>query len=218
MNELELSLDGQLTQVGIEAVVVAGWTGRDRDAVEKHMAELEAVGIPRPSRAPVFYRVSAARLTTAMRIESTAASSGEAEAVLLQHNDKVYVGVGSDHTDREVESYGVAVSKEMCDKPIGREFWSYDDVSPHWDELTLRSWVDDEVLYQEGKLSALLHPDGLMKRSDPPLANGVLMFCGTFPAIGGIRPASSFRCELADPVHGRALSASYEMRVLPLVS
>ncbi len=68
---------------------------------------------------PIFYRASAARLTTDDAIEALgAASSGEAEFVLLRHGGRLWIGAGSDHTDREVEKYGVSVSKQMCDKPI----------------------------------------------------------------------------------------------------
>jgi uncharacterized protein DUF2848 len=218
MTELRLTLGGEDTSVAIDTVIVAGWTGRDRDAVEKHMAELEAVGVPRPSSAPVFYRVSATRLTTAPAIESTDASSGEAEPVLLQHGGELWVGTGSDHTDREVETYSVAVSKQLCDKPIAQEFWRYAEVAGHWDELVLRSWIDGDTLYQEGALSSLMEPDELLSKAEPRLENGTLMFCGTLAAIGGIRPAREFRYELADPVRGRSMSARYELRSLPLIS
>jgi hypothetical protein len=218
MTVLTLLLDGRRADVAIDTVTVAGWTGRDRAAVERHIAELEALGVPRPSTTPVFYRVSASRLTTAPAIESTEASSGEVEAVLLRHDDRLWVGVGSDHTDRAVEAYGVALSKQLCDKPIAEEFWMYDDVAGHWDQLALRSWIDDDVLYQEGTLSALLHPDELLALAEPRLGNGALMFCGTFAAIDGIRPASRLRFELEDPLLGRTISARYAMRTLPLVS
>ena len=44
------------------------------------------------------------------------------------------------------------------------------------------------------------------------------MFCGTFPAIGGIRPATRFRYQLEDPVRGRKLAGGYNVRALPLIS
>ena len=182
------------------------------------MAELEAVGVPRPSTSPVFYRVSASRLTTASSIESTASSSGEVEPVLLHHEGRLWVGAGSDHTDRDVETYSVAVSKQLCDKPVAGEFWRYDDVAGHWDELILRSWIDGDVPYQEGALSNLMNPEDLSSRAEPPLADGTLMFCGTLAAIGGIRSAREFRYELADPVLDRAIRGGYTMRSLPLVS
>jgi hypothetical protein len=218
MTELRLELDGRETTVAIDTVIVAGWTGRDPAAVEEHMAELEALGVPRPSSAPTFYRVSASRLTTAAAIETTEASSGEVEAVLLRYGGSMYVGAGSDHTDREVETYSVAVSKQLCDKPIAPQFWRYEEVAEHWDELILRSWIDDGVLYQEGTLSGLMSAQKLTSKAEPPLQDGTLIFCGTFGAIGGVRPAGEFRYELVDPVVGRAIGGRYEIRPLPLVS
>lgn len=218
MTQLTLRLDGDRTPVEIATVIVAGWTGRDRAAVEEHIAELAALGVPRPSSVPVFYRVSASRLVTAPAIESPSASSGEVEPLLLHHDGRLWLGVGSDHTDREVESYGVAVSKQLCDKPMAAELWPYEQVAEHWDRLVVRSWVDDDVLYQEGALAGLLHPDDLLALAEPQLRDGTLMFCGTVPAIGGIRPAGTFRYELADPVLGRTIEGRYAMRPLPLVS
>ena len=49
--------------IPVEQVVIAGWTGRDPVARDKHIAELEAIGIARPASTPIFYRVSARRLT-----------------------------------------------------------------------------------------------------------------------------------------------------------
>src|SRR4051812_45398213 len=97
-------------QVTIDQAVIAGWTGRDAAAVEKHIKELEALGVKRPATTPIFYRVAASRLTTEGTIEAVGESSGgEVEFVLLNHGGKLWVGTGSDHTDREVEKYGVTV-------------------------------------------------------------------------------------------------------------
>ncbi|MFN8164219.1 MAG: DUF2848 domain-containing protein [Solirubrobacterales bacterium] len=219
MTELTLDLGGEQRGVTIDTAIVAGWTARDKEALEHHMAELEALGVARPSAAPIFYRVSAARLTTVGEIEATEASSGEAEAVLLQVEGVLWVGIGSDHTDREVEAFGVAVSKQMCEKPIGASFWPYEEVAGHWDELRLRSWITEdggEVLYQDGTLAAML-PPGPDRRRDPSVEDGTLMF-GTLAAIGGIRPAATFRYELNDPILDRRLEANYSMRTLPLIS
>jgi hypothetical protein len=218
MTDLTLTLGDATMPVAVHTAIIAGWAGRDRAAVEEHIAELEAVGVPRPSSVPVFYRVSAARLTTAAQIESTAASSGEVEAVLLRHDGRLWVGVGSDHTDREVEAYGVAVSKQMCDKPLAAQLWAFDDVADHWDDLVIRSWIDDDVLYQEGALAALVSATDLLDLAEPTLIDGTLMLCGTVPAIGGIRPAASFTYELADPVRERSIRAAYAIRELPLVA
>ena len=125
----------------VDRAVIAGWTGRDPELVEKHIAELEALGVARPPSAPVFYRVSAARLTTGHEIEVVGPDSGgEVEFVLLRSAARLWVGVGSDHTDRAVETYNVTVSKQMCDKPVAAEFWDFEDVAGHWDQLVLRAW------------------------------------------------------------------------------
>jgi len=43
------------------------------------------------------------------------------------------------------------------------------------------------------------------------------MLCGTLPAIGGVRPAHAFRCELHDPASGQTLQHEYAVRILPLI-
>ena len=64
--------------VEVQHLVIAGWTGRDRAAVEKHILELEELGVKRPASTPVFYRVAASLLTQAGTIEVPGeTSSGE---------------------------------------------------------------------------------------------------------------------------------------------
>jgi Protein of unknown function (DUF2848) len=209
--------------VQVDRLVIAGWTGRDRAAVEKHIAELEALGVKRPATTPIFYRAAGARLTTDDRIEALGeTSSGEAEFVLLQHGGRLWVGAGSDHTDREVEKYGVSVSKQMCDKPIAPEFWPYDDVAPHWERLLLRAHITENgarKLYQEGPVTAMLDPLALIERfgHKAALDEGTLMFCGTLAAHGGVRPSDVFEFELDDPVLGRKIAHRYGIANLPVL-
>ena len=210
-------------EIAIEHAVIAGWTGRDVAKMEEHIQELEKLGVTRPAATPLFYRVGSARLTLADAIEASGGqSSGEVEFVLVQNDDGLHIGVGSDHTDREVETYGVTVSKQMCDKPLSGEIWPYAEVAGHWDKLMLRSWaVKDGArrLYQEGSVAAMRAPEDLIARySDggTALASATLMFGGTLPAIGGVAPADRFEFELEDPVLGRRLSHAYDIVVLPI--
>jgi hypothetical protein len=191
--------------------------------VHAHIEELKALGVPAPSRTPLFYRVSASRLTSQPEIETCGDnSSGEVEAVVVSLGGTLWVGVGSDHTDRSVEAYSVAVSKQMCDKPLAAELWAFDDVAGHWDSLVLRSWAEtngETRLYQEGETSALLDPRELIERyASGNLEDGTAMFCGTLPAIGGVKPTESLALELFDPIRGRAIRHRYSTRVLPVVS
>ncbi|WP_339114664.1 DUF2848 domain-containing protein [Thioclava sp. GXIMD2076] len=204
-------------------LVIAGWAGRDKAAMEHHIVELEALGIARPKTTPTFYRVAAERLTQADMIEELGdKSSGEVEPLLLRHNGALYVGLGSDHTDREVEAYGISVSKQLCAKPVSTTLWPMDEVKDHWDSLVLRSWIETEtgrVLYQEGSVASLLMPLETMARyeAEGHFEDGTAMLCGTMPAIGGIQYSTYFSAELEDPVLGRTITLGYKIASLPIL-
>src|SRR6195952_2370256 len=225
--ELSVTLDanGQKTPLTlpIGRAVVAGWTGRDPVARDRHIAELEAIGIARPPTAPIYYRVAARRLTMADSIEGRGGeTSGEVEFVLIGWEGRIFVGVGSDHTDRKVETYSVTVSKQMCDKPIAPELWALDEIGDHWDAMILRAfaWIGGaRVLYQEGTLDAMLPVRELIQRGfgGNGLPDGCAMFGGTFAAKGGIRPASRFEFELEDPVLKRRIGHAYDVIELPVL-
>jgi hypothetical protein len=225
--DLAFTIDAQDTTtpltLPIDQAVIAGWTGRDPAARDKHIAELEAIGIARPASTPIYYRVAACRLTTADRIEvSGCDSSGEVEFVLIGWQGRIFVGLGSDHTDRKVESYSVTVSKQMCDKPIAPVLWELEEVAGHWDRMILRSfaWINGErVLYQEGTLDAMLPVKELIELGfgRAGLPDGCAMFGGTFAAKGGIRPASRFEYELEDPVLKRSIRHAYDVVELPVL-
>jgi hypothetical protein len=209
--------------LAIDQAVIAGWTGRDPVARDKHIAELEAIGIARPASTPIYYRVAARRLTTSDSIEvSGTESSGEVEFVLIGWQGRVFVGAGSDHTDRKVEAYSVTVSKQMCDKPIASVLWELEDVIDHWDQMILRSFavIDGaRVLYQEGTLDGMLPVAELIRGGfgGKSLPDGCAMFGGTFAAKGGIRSASRFEFELEDPVLKRVIQHGYDVVTLPVL-
>jgi Protein of unknown function (DUF2848) len=225
--DLTFTIDAQDTTtpltLAIDQAVIAGWTGRDPVARDKHIAELEAIGIARPATTPIYYRVAARRLTTADSIEvSGGDSSGEVEFVLIGWQGRIFVGLGSDHTDRKVETYSVTVSKQMCDKVMAPVLWELEEVAAHWDRMILRSyaWIDGaRVLYQEGTLDGMLPVGDLVARGfgETGLPDGCAMFGGTFAAKGGIRPASRFEFELEDPVLKRSIRHAYDVIVLPVL-
>ncbi|WP_425093431.1 DUF2848 domain-containing protein [Tropicimonas sp. S265A] len=205
----------------VRDLIVAGWTGRDPAAVQHHIEELQELGVAPPSKTPLFYRTGAELLTQSDRIQVVgSASSGEAEAVVIAGPDGNYLTLGSDHTDREAEAISVAVSKQLCPKPIASTVWRLSDVAPHWDRLFLRSWVEEKgerVLYQEGALSGMLSAAALI-HGFGGLRAASAMFCGTLPAIGGVRPSSRFEMALEDPVLGRTLHHAYTVETLPVVA
>ena len=208
--------------ITVETTIIAGWTGRDPVALEKHIVELEELGVQRPASTPIYYRVANARLTTATEIEVTGGdSSGEVEFALVRANGKLFVGIGSDHTDRKAETFNVTVSKQMCEKPMAPELWAFDDVKDHWDQLVLRSWAvigGERLLYQEGPVNSMLAPEDVMRGYGPEgLPDNAVMFCGTLAARGGIRPASRFEFEIEDPVLGRRIAHGYDVVELPVL-
>lgn len=215
------SLSGQSSEkMIVQDLIIAGWTGRDPIAVQHHIEELKALGVPPPKTTPIFYRVSSSRLNQQKQIEVIGqASSGEAECVLVKFNDDLLVGLGSDHTDREAETFGITLSKQMCDKPLGVNFWPYEEVVDHWDKLILRSRIEEagiEVVYQDGPVSSLRSPFDLISKysKEGVLPDGSVMFCGTHAAIGGIRPSKKFSMELIDPVLNRKLTHDYSTKSL----
>jgi len=202
----------------IDTLVIAGWTGRDADAVEAHIAELERIGVKRPKTTPIFYRVAAALLTTSDVIEVAGNdTSGEVEPVLFSRADGLWVGVGSDHTDRALEAQGVTIAKQVCAKPVAPVLWPFAEVEDHWDRLILRSHAvisGRRRLYQEGPVALLRPPGELIRLYRGTLAPGSAMFCGTLAVAAGIAPAERFEIALEDPVLGRSITHAY--RVLPL--
>jgi hypothetical protein len=205
----------------VKSLVIAGWTGRNVAALEAHIKELEAIGVKRPKTVPIFYRVASSLLSTASSIEVMAdKSSGEVEFVLFALDDGLWLGLGSDHTDRKAETVGVTLSKQLCGKPVGTTLWRYDEVKPHWDKLVLRSFVPDggkRRLYQEGPVTNMRSPEELIKlyTGGDRLAPGTAMFCGTFAVHGEISYSGRFDMELEDPVLSRKLTHGYEIVSLP---
>lgn len=219
-------LMSQLT-VEIDTVVVAGWAGRDKAAIEHHIEELAELGVPRPSSVPLYYRIAQNQLTQAKQIQVVGPhSSGEIEALVFAAQGRLFIGISSDHTDRKLEAYSVALSKQVCAKPAGLQAWEYSEVESHWDELMVRSWIEEDgkrVLYQEGALSSLRTPRDLIagylaESGQSEFSEGTAMTCGTVAAIGGIRSSSTFEMELHDPRLNRSLSHRYTVQILPEIA
>ena len=209
--------------VPVANAIIAGWTARDVAAMEHHIVELEAIGVPRPKRTPMYYRVAARRVTTDDRIQAVGGdSSGEVEFIVVNAGGQLWVGAGSDHTDRKVETYGITVSKQMCDKPVAQHLWPLAEVEAHWDRLLLRSRViidGNTSTYQDGSVASMRRPHELIAQYEKEFGrfgDESLMFCGTLAAIGGIRPAQRFEFELIDPVLDRSIAHGYDIETLPI--
>jgi hypothetical protein len=209
-------------EVAADAVIVAGYTGRDRELVQHHIDELAAIGVPPPPAFPAYW-VLPPWLLTAEPVVVVAGdrTSGEAELCLVGDGDELYVTLASDHTDRAAEAVDIELSKAICPVPIATEAWRVADVDGHWDDLVLRSWIvegdggpDDEVPYQDGACSSLVPPLDLLAGFPFTRPPRFAMLTGTVPVIGDIRPGRRFRAELHDPVRRRSIHLSYEISPL----
>lgn len=226
--------DGETPRTEVHTVaprqlVIAGWTGRDAQAIAHHIHELQLVGVPAPSAVPLYYRGSASLLTQDDSIQVLGTdSSGEAEPVLFFSGGQWWLSVGSDHTDRKVEGYSVAVSKQMCAKPVAKAAWRWADVAGYQDELELRSrivedgeWVD----YQRGTFASIRPLASLLEGANigAPAAEGSFLSCGTLGALknalgAGIRPAAQMELEIRDPRRQRSIVHRYSVQALPVVA
>ena len=211
-------------QFPVRRVVNAGYTGRNQEAVRRHIEELKKEGIPAPESTPTAYEVISKLVYCDDEIEVIGErTSGEAEFVLLCSQNDIYAGVGSDHTDRELEVASIIKSKQICPNVMGDRVWRLSMVSSHWDEMILRSWVKDpngqKTLYQESPLAAMMTPDDIMafvrERVDDQRLEGLVIFSGTIPLI----PESTnfgdyFEAELTNPRTRQKLSCRYSVKRL----
>jgi hypothetical protein len=197
-------------------LVIAGYTGRDSAAVQHHIDELAAQGIAPPERVPMFYPVVADKATQQEScIVPSSETAGEAEPVLIRAAGRLFLAVGSDHTDRELERVSVARSKQACVKPLSRNVIPV-DAETDWDAMRLRSWVDG-VLYQDGPLSALRVPVETLTQleSEAGDSGDIIMFGGTVPLLHGrFVFGSDWAVQLAVP-DGTTLDHRYRVAAEP---
>jgi hypothetical protein len=226
MTDLELrTVDGASVRLRPDRLVVAGYTGRDEASVRAHIDELAAIGVPAPPSVPMFYDLSPDLVTTADVVDVAGTmTSGEVEPVLVRSAGHWYLGVGSDHTDRDLEREDIATAKAQCPKPLGTTLLpvSGDPVSgafdARWDAATARAEADG-VAYQDGGVAALRTPSDLLPRLFAELDGAgdgdLVVFTGTLPLIGGtFRAAASWRLALTVPIDGTAvtLTHSYDVK------
>lgn len=204
-------------------MVNAGYVGKNQAEVRRHIQELAAKGIPGPPTTPTLYPVILSALTTDGEIEVYGDQcSGEVEYVLLVKGpNEVYVGLGSDHTDRFLEGVDIPRAKQICPNVLCKKVWPLDEVQVHWDELVLTSTVvcDGQARrYQEGRLELLLNPAELMAfvqgKLGMPLQD-IVIFSGTLGTLDGeFLFGEAFSAELIDGHLNRRLEVGY--RVKPL--
>ena len=202
--------------IAVNRLTCLGYTGRDQAKVMAHIEELARIGVKPPTAVPAVYQVPPGRASTGNSITVAAeTTSGEVEGVLVLNGQKVFVAVGSDHTDRRLEAEDVPKAKAICPKVLSPRVWDFDEVKGHWDQLIIRSWVTDDKgrrLYQEDRLQSLLDPQRALAEAGDSTP-GHLIFCGTAPVRGEVSYAQAWELQLEDPVLNRSLEHTYVVKV-----
>jgi hypothetical protein len=206
----------------VRHIVCAGYTSRDRAEAERHIRELESLGIARPKDVPVFFAVASYLATIEQIVEVQGPfTSGEAEFALILGPGGPWVTVASDQTDRFVERHSVPAAKQLCPKVLAPTVWPLAEVEGHWDDLELRAWVRSgrkRRLYQEATLGSLLAPSDLLaglRRRVGRVLDGVILLSGTVPTVDGqLVYGDAYELELTDPRLGRSIRTEYVVRVL----
>ena len=159
---MRLEIEGRERVFEPAVLVVIGYAGRDRAAVEVHIDELAELGVPRPASIPLYMAFPPWLISQAPSISVAGAdTSGEAELVVVVDGGDMFVTLGSDHTDRVLEAVDIVASKGICPKPVANTAWAASSIGDRWDDLTLRSSIDGGVVYQDGPVAANLPPSGV---------------------------------------------------------
>ena len=199
-----------------DRVFAIGYAGRNMKKTMEHIKELEEqLGVPAPKRIPTIFQCGNYTLTQEQNLHFVGKKTcGEVEYIILLTGGKTYIGIGSDHTDREMESISVPKSKQACAKPIGKVIWDYDELKDHWESILLVSTqlVDGQVIpYQQGTLKDILPVETILAELNERVGGmeKSIIYSGTVPLVEGFRYGEEFRCEMIDEKLGRKLSLAY---------
>jgi 4-hydroxyphenylacetate 3-monooxygenase len=129
--------------------------------------------------------------------------------------DQLYVGVGSDHTERALEKTSIPWSKQVTPNVLAPVMWPFEAMRARWDDCVMRSWVDGR-LYQDVPVRLFLHPDDVLRilreRVPGAPARDILVFCGTIVSLDkALGFGRRWEVEMEDPGAGRRIRHGYDV-------
>jgi hypothetical protein len=211
-------------EVRVERAYNLGFTMRDAEKMQRHLDEVHREGVPMPSveTPPLIFPLSPWAAITSDAVEvQTAHTSGEVEIVTIEADGEMLVGVGSDHTDRKLESVDIPWAKQVTPSVLGPRVWRWEDVRDHWDQITIESTVHEngtETLYQRAGVAEFWTPPEMvagLKGRVAETGGARLLFSGTVVSEGErLIYADRFSMAMHDPVLGRSLEHAYDVIVL----
>lgn len=205
-------------ELNYERVFAIGYAGRDMAKTMEHIKELERdLGVPAPKKIPTIFQCGNYVLTQEKDLVFVGERTcGEVEYVIIVKEGQIYIGLGSDHTDRELEADNVPKAKQVCAKPICSKIWDYEEMKDHWDSIKLRSWqtVDGkEIVYQSGSLADILPVEKILDELNSRVGgiDNCVIYSGTVPVSDGFHYGTNFRYEMDDETLGRKLTSDYNV-------
>ena len=196
MKFLLMTKDGaQEKEINYDQVFAIGYAGRNMEKTMEHIRELEEqlrssgpeensddISVRHvsadPGKRPAFYRGKDLR-------GSGICDGGDRRKAF-------YIGLGSDHTDRELEGMSVLKAKQICAKPIGTILWDYEEIKEHWETIKPYSYqtVDGGGDSLSAGNSGRHHGSGMiLKELDERVGNvtDAVIYSGTVPLTEGFR-------------------------------
>lgn len=199
-------------------VIVVGYSGSNREKIMEHIHELEEqLGVPAPKRIPTIFECSREVLSFEEEINFIGEmTSGEVEYLIIKHKGDIFIGIGSDHTDRKLESVSVLKSKQVCPKPLSNSLWRYKDIREHWNEIEVQSYQTiggERFIYQSGKLSDILPVEKIIEELESRVGDveNSIIFSGTVPLVSGFKYGDVFEGYLIDKKLNTSLSIKYNV-------
>jgi Protein of unknown function (DUF2848) len=202
-----------------------GFTMRDAEKMQRHLEECYALGVKELicDRPPLVMPISPWAVLTDTKVAvQRPKTSGEVEIVTVADADAtVYVGVGSDHTDRPLENLDIPWAKQVAPNIVAPTLWRWDEVRDHWDQVRMSCTVVDKgetVEYQDASVAEFWTPAEMLRGvrdSVVPVPGAIILFSGTVVTLEEkLRFAESWTLRMTDPVLGREITHTYEVEVL----
>ena len=161
-------------------------------------------------------------------------SGGEAEVVAVREGHELFITLGSDQCDRELDALFPDKPKQMCPHPIATTAWPYDEVKDHWDQMRIYSHVvveGHEVTLQDSPIVELVDLEYLLGMDGVKiLHDAMVLYCGAsefleeaiakaikqydLPPQTAHGIGDTFLARLHDPVLGRTIEHTF--RTVPL--
>lgn len=218
-------------QLDVVRVYNLGFTIRDAQKMQAHLDEVYKHGLSelKIERPPIIFPISAwATITDDEAPVQYERTSGEVEIVTIDDGTgELYVTVGSDITDRQLETSNlegarnIRWSKQVAPNVVAPTVWRWADVAGHWDAVTIHSSIQDGdtvVEYQRAGVDEFWTPAEMRASIDgrvTPVAGAKILFSGTVVTLDEeLHFGRTFTMSLRDPILGRTLEHTYRTVVL----